>query len=63
MTFRGKKDAPSVPSPDTGTSKWQHSKCTRELRVNTGLSASSYIVFNKTAEVNLKVVFGFGIRI
>lgn len=34
-----------------------------ELEVSAGLSASSYIVFNKTAEVNLKVAFGFEIRI
>lgn len=55
-----------LPLPFHGHShkhKRQRSKCTGELKVNTGLSASSYIVFNKTAEVNLKVAFGFGIRI
>lgn len=65
MTFRGKKMLP-LPLPFHGhlhKHNRQHSKCTGELKVNTGLSASSYIVFNKTAEVNVKVAFGFGIRI
>lgn len=59
MTFRGRK---MLLSPccctDPAYHRRQHRRCTGELKATTGLSAGSYIVFNKTAEVNLKVAFG-----